>query len=216
MTLSLYTPRDLIRYSVEHWERYGDRLQTWPEDSGNWFKGALIGTKHGITPQVYFEHSGIEPTRELMEQISQTDAIDIFEKKFFDDPNLDEMPWVRPMGPILDMAINAGPRRAVKILQRAINDANGPYPHKAVLDEKLKIDGWIGPITAGALEAVMSPQCFNCIHRRIQAQRERFYRLIPAANPKKKRFLQGWLNRAEDFGPDGRWVKTLPKTFPFA
>lgn len=214
MTLGVYTPRDLITYTVNNWERFGDKLQTWPEDKGNWFRGQLIGTKHGITPQVYFEYSGIVPDRAVMEAISVEDAITIFEKKFYDDPDLDEMPWVRPMGPVLDMAINAGPRAAVKILQRAINQVEHSIDF-SVDGYALKVDGWLGPRTASALR-------FHYGHGEaellefIREQRESFYRKIVAVRPANQKFLAGWLNRAADFGPDGRWVRTLPNNFPFA
>jgi type VI secretion system secreted protein VgrG len=212
MTIELYSPRDLVTYSVTNWESYSDQLQRWPEDSGNWWpdreSGDLLGTKFGVTPAVYHKATGLWPTIARLESITRDQAIAIFVEYFYDEPDLDEMPWVRPMGPILDMAINAGPRRAVKILQRALNQ-------NLVMDP-LKVDGWIGPKTARGVEHWSEWANTPDLLEEIEKQRIRFYRLVAANKPKNQKFLNGWERRARDFGPKGRWPKTLPPSFPFA
>lgn len=202
-----YSYRDLLTYSTTQWE---GGYQAWTADKGNYLDGELIGTNRGITPAALKDWTGKRPTVADMKALTVEQAVDIMLPRYYDDPNLDEMPWVRPMGPILDMALNAGPRAAVKVLQRAIN--SGPWTGSA---PSLLVDGWLGPVTAEALAEWSKFTTWKQLQS-IMNERESFYRKIVAVRPANGAFLTGWLNRARDFGPEGRWIKTLPKNFPFA
>lgn len=77
-----------------------------------------------------------------------------------------------------DMAVNAGPNRATILLQRAlgVND-----------------DGRVGPVTR---QAIMNAEPIKLIED-FTDQKIHYYRSI-STNPGQRKFLNGWLNRAED------------------
>ncbi|MEA3264172.1 MAG: glycosyl hydrolase 108 family protein [Pseudomonadota bacterium] len=111
----------------------------------------------------------------------------------------------RPLGEaVFDQAVNGGMVAAGKLLQRAVNTCllSVKYTPKPVA---LKIDGQIGQATRKAVMFVLRfpglgmPALVDT-YRSAAAQR---YRSIVANNPPQKRFLKGWLARAEDLG---RWA----------
>lgn len=76
-----------------------------------------------------------------------------------------------------DMAVNAGPFRAVRLLQRALGVSD---------------DGRIGPVTREAI-AKADPRALTTMF----AQKKRnWYRSI--AHGSQRKYLRGWLNRAND------------------
>ncbi len=109
-----------------------------------------------------------------------------------------------PLGEMLfDQAVNGGLTAARKLLQRAINQrlmlaakngAKAPAP--------LKVDGAIGTATNEAMRWLLRyPACgmpgLTSAFREAVADR---YHAIARANPSQKRFLKGWLVRADMLG----------------
>ena len=78
---------------------------------------------------------------------------------------------------VFDVSVNSGPRRAVRMLQSAV-DAN-------------LVDGILGPATMNAV-AAMAP---TDIATRLEAARQRFYASLVSIDPSQGRLLAGWLNR---------------------
>jgi len=76
-----------------------------------------------------------------------------------------------------DCAINSGPSRAAKILQKSLGVAS--------------VDGIIGSITLGAIAACDDSK-LSAIYL---ANRDAFYNAIVKRNPSQKVFLKGWLKR---------------------
>lgn len=113
---------------------------------------------------------------------------------------LDADGWPRPVGEMLfDQAVNGGFVAARKLLQRAINACLVRYRLNSV---PIKVDGVTGEKTRAALDAVVALPAAGMAAIVIayrQAARER-YRAIAAAHPSQKRFLAGWLNRANELG----------------
>ena len=79
---------------------------------------------------------------------------------------------------LFDVAVNSGPKRAIKMLQKAL---------------ALPDDGVFGPATAKALSSAAPVQTAMCL---LDA-REDFYHAIVAADAGQLVFLKGWLNRTE-------------------
>lgn len=111
----------------------------------------------------------------------------------------------RPLGEaVFDQAVNGGLVAAGKLLQRAVNTCllTAKYASKPTA---LKVDGQIGQSSREAVMWVLRypglgmPELL-ATYRAAAAQR---YRSIVANNPSQKRFLKGWLARAEDLG---RWA----------
>ncbi len=82
-----------------------------------------------------------------------------------------------------DLAVNAGPRQAELILQRACRACREP----------LKEDGCAGPATRAAIERINYP---GAILAAMRSEGAGFYRALVASRPDRERFLNGWLNRA--------------------
>lgn len=77
---------------------------------------------------------------------------------------------------LFDYAVNSGPVRAVKVLQRIV---------------KVTVDGKIGKITLGKV----LDQNQGELARQILSEREHFLRSIVQNNPSQSVFLKGWMNR---------------------
>ncbi|MEO0642714.1 MAG: glycosyl hydrolase 108 family protein [Pseudomonadota bacterium] len=101
---------------------------------------------------------------------------------------------------VFDSAVNMGPRRAIKMLQAAINQlADGP---------SLACDGISGRRTVAALKDCLrragAHQLVECY---IDIRRGVYHRIVER-RPKSRKYLQGWLNRVDDlaaFVADGAY-----------
>ncbi|PIW54611.1 MAG: hypothetical protein COW16_10510 [Sphingomonadales bacterium CG12_big_fil_rev_8_21_14_0_65_65_10] len=104
-----------------------------------------------------------------------------------------------PIGEMLfDQGVNGGNYAARKLLQRAINTclARGNF---ALID----VDGKIGDLTRRALDRVLKHETLLGMEALTEAFREAVrdrYRLIASRYPDQRRFLRGWLARAEKLG----------------
>lgn len=139
-----------------------------PQDSGNWTGGAigvgqLKGTKFGIAANTYGDLD--------IKNLTQAQAIAIYERDFWKKPKLDQLPPAVGFQ-VLDASINHGAKRAVQFLQRAVGVGD---------------DGVIGPKTLAAVKAANPKVVISSI----LSQREALYR----KHPKFARYGKGWLNR---------------------
>lgn len=109
----------------------------------------------------------------------------------------------RPIGEMMfDQGINAGIATARKLLQRAINRCLMQMPLTRKRAEILSVDGAIGNATQNALREVIEWPALGTASLVIayrDAAKER-YRDIVRRYPDQKRFLNGWLARAERLG----------------
>lgn len=83
---------------------------------------------------------------------------------------------------VFDSAVNHGPRRAVKLLQRALG-----------VDD----DGLIGPKTVEAIHEEIKAGRLPELCRNFLAIRQDFYDQIIDSDPTQKKFANGWANRLE-------------------
>lgn len=123
-------------------------------------------TKYGITAARY-------PDLNIRE-LTQEDAIKIYKRDFYDPMNLGGIKNKEARLHILDMGINAGPKRAIKLAQGVANVA---------------ADGIIGPITT---EAINGHDDFLRQYQRIRCQ---YYINLAQRKPVMMKFLKGWINR---------------------
>lgn len=112
----------------------------------------------------------------------------LYLKHFYVGPGFWSLP--RPYdAAIFDQAVNGGTTAAIKILQRALNRQGKPF---------LKVDGALGPVTRAKLT-----ECLRYgypVLEAIRAEALDRYRAIVRADPKQKRFLNGWERRARELG----------------
>ena len=137
-----------------------------PEDPGG-------RTNMGVTQVVYENHLGRPVTEEDMKEMPLEHAKEIYKTNYWDKVCGEELPEGLDFS-IFDWAVNSGPSRAVKALQKIINVAQ---------------DGAIGPIT---LKAIEDHGPGNLIHT-YAMEREMFYRRLSTFSI----FGRGWLNRLD-------------------
>ena len=122
---------------------------------------------------------------------TKAQAAALFRREFWDKLGCQRLPL--PLGVTLyDGAVNMGPGRAVRQLQRAMNQVG-----EAELDlwSPIAEDGLIGPKTRELAEALAGVDLAFRAARQALRQREAFYRDLAARRPSMKAFLQGWRNR---------------------
>lgn len=97
---------------------------------------------------------------------------------------------------VLDSSINHGRRAAYRFIQRAINkiisDPEGSFHYIA----PLKVDGYIGPVTQGALKKICKTCPYNVLFMSgfILGFRLALYTRL-AVRKSNYTFLRGWVNR---------------------
>lgn len=79
---------------------------------------------------------------------------------------------------VFDVAVNSGPGRAVKMMQRAV---------------AVTADGIFGPMTMRAIAAMPAANIVIAL----DGIRRKFYRGLVARDPSQSRFIKGWLNRVD-------------------
>lgn len=151
-------------------QKEGD-FQDDPDDSGNWTGGEigvgeLKGTKYGISAAAY-PHLDIK-------NLTKGDSLKIYKEDYWNVCKAPIVPGKFRLH-LFDMAVNAGPITAIKILQRAA---------------KVTDDGIIGPKTLSTIPST-SIQDYT-------AERIKYYEAIVKKSPIKKKYLKGWKRRALD------------------
>ncbi len=138
-----------------------------PSDSGG-------ATSFGITESLY--HS-VFPGRLPIRDLSLDDAKRIYFEVFWKPLRLAELNSQAIATAILDQAVNRGPTNAVKLAQEVTG---------------AKIDGIMGNDTI----RLLNDEPENSFVLEFKKQTERFYLSLVENHIGLKRFLQGWLNRA--------------------
>jgi hypothetical protein len=153
------------------------------EDSGNYLPdGTLVGTNRGITPVALAEFKGVDPnsiTVSDIKAITEDDARAIYRQNYFDKPKIGQLPQDLQAS-VFDMFINSG-SNAIKILQKV---AGLP---------KSQQDGLIGPDTLAAVTSA------NVSKSDYADSRIVFYKELVKKKPKTKKYLNGWITRANKY-----------------
>lgn len=110
----------------------------------------------------------------------------LFKKHFWDALRLDELPPLAAIA-LYDGAVNQPIKVAVQQMQAACN--------MLCLTDILACDGVLGPKTRERIAEVSKKYPGRLVSLAIQKRIAR-YELLAEKNPKNKRFLKGWLNRA--------------------
>ena len=147
-------------------------------------------TKYGITKKVYETFKNREVTIDEIINMNIKDAIFIYTKEYYLKPKIDLLENEFLQSIILDMSINHGASRAIKILQKTINNLE----FTNILIE----DGILGKQSRKA-----SNYCYTFMARyftnEICNNRKQFYKNIVKEDPTQGIFLKGWLKRNNSF-----------------
>ena len=124
---------------------------------------------------------------------TKAQAAALFKKHFWDKLACGGLPL--PLAAALyDGAVNMGPARAVRQMQRAMNTVG-----EAELDHYVPIaeDGVMGPRTGQLAEALEQGGKHWFAARQVLRLRDTFYRDLAARRPSMQVFLAGWRNRVK-------------------
>lgn len=111
-------------------------------------------------------------------------AAELFKATFWDAYSLSSLPQLTATLHY-DCMVNAGPKQATRIAQRACNSLVGPY------GVKLDVDGILGPQTRRFLTLHATPALATAMIER----RKGFYRDLVRDKPDFAPFERGWINR---------------------
>ena len=131
-------------------------------------------TNLGVTKKVWEEWVGHPVDEKAMRNLTPEVVGPMYKKKYWDVVKGDEMPDGLDYL-MFDFAINAGPGRAIKVMQKAI----GTTP-----------DGAIGPKTMQSLKDANQSE----LVAKFSAEKEAFYRSLPTFAT----FGKGWLRRVAE------------------
>ena len=158
-----------------------------PSDSGG-------ATNHGVSLR-YARDIGLDldgdgdTDRDDILLVTRDVARDLYKEDFFYKPRIDTLPdGLHPQ--MVDIAVNAGAPRAVILLQQTLNRRFGTD-----LDE----DGRMGRKTREAAEDACHNFGWWRLNNDLVDVRCAFYRSLAERRESQKKFLRGWLRRAESF-----------------
>jgi len=121
-------------------------------------------------------------------------ATQLYYEHFWKVLDCDSFP--EPIGEmVFDQGVNGGNHAARKLLQQAINSL---LARTASL--RIEEDGRIGVKTTEALKNVLEAFPMLAFVEAFRAAVKNRYRAIVRRNPSQRRFLRGWLNRADELG----------------
>lgn len=145
----------------------GDKFTNDPQDPGG-------ATKYGITLDTLRDWRGVKtlPVSAVI-ALSLPEARAIYRTRYVASCRVDQMPIGIDYS-VLDFAVNAGPSRSIKTLQKII----GVAP-----------DGVVGPVTLKAVRDYDQSSLIN----NFAAARSKYYQSLSNFG----RFGRGWLNRTE-------------------
>lgn len=134
-------------------------------------------TKYGITQATLSAWRKTPQSADDVKALTEGEALDIYRaeyaKPFLVLPD--------PLVPIMvDMAVNHGPVRAIKLLQRAVGVAE---------------DGVLGTETRDMVQKLSARR----VCAAVVAERQIFYARIVVLEPNQLKFLVGWTNRNAEF-----------------
>lgn len=181
------TPREAFAHAISTWEGL---YQADAADVGNIRRGReVVGTMRGVTPKVWAAYKGVSVdivTPQIMRGITIDDAVDVYEAFYYRGPGFDRLTWCAATEVWCDIGWGSGPAVAIRAMQRMI----GEHP-----------DGVIGPRTVEAYNTWVANRMQNGAVDAIANWRCAFYEDIVRRRPANKKFLKGWLRRANYYRP---------------
>jgi len=146
-------------------------------------------TKFGITLKTLSAYLGRIVSASDVEALDEATAREIYERNYFYGPHIDQLPeLIQPF--IFDCAVNHGPSRAIKFVQKVCNQEGYMPP----LDE----DGGMGSKTRTTAQTAAA-EMGDGLLKALLEERRRFFQALVDKDPSQKVFLAGWMNRVKEF-----------------
>ena len=152
-------------------------------------------TNMGITKRTLEKWRGEKLTVKDVRELTKKEAKEIYQDKYWDVMRLDAVDSDQVASAIMDFGVNAGPRTAIKTLQKALNDYG----------ESLVVDGLIGNKTIRAINTITdsedeNTERFEYIFLLLFFKlRIKYYTNLAKRRPKDRKFLYFWNHRSLDY-----------------
>lgn len=137
-------------------------------------------TMKGVTIKTYRNFFGSSKTCSDLKKITDNEWLEIFKDGYWNPMLGDEIKNQSIANIIIDWGWMSGVKTVSKKIQKLIG---------------VKDDGIFGPQTINAINGKEPETLFNIIYK----EREKFYYSICEKKPEQKVFLNGWLNRLNDY-----------------
>jgi lysozyme family protein len=145
-------------------------------------------TKYGITIKTLDAYTKMKNTQQNIKDLQKVKAALIYKEDFYLEPGIDKLPeLIQPF--VFDMAVNHGPRTAIKLLQLELIN------YGLLKDSP---DGIIGPETILASQKALAQGWRRFINALVD-RRITHYRSIVKFDSSQAKFENGWIARAESF-----------------
>ncbi len=149
-----------------------------PEDDGNWYMGALIGTNWGIAAPTFAGFLGRTPTVAEMKNLSKATAELILKRTFWDKNNFGKIRNQSVATMLYDGAVNHGVSGMRLLAEKALTRLKKPMVYYKVF-------------TTEGIELMNKLNQKDLFYALKEARANRYQ-----ASPKKM-FINGWMNRLE-------------------
>lgn len=149
-----------------------------PDDRGG-------ATKYGISLRFYKEKVDQYANEEDIQEMSLDEAAELYQEFFWNALGLALLDSQRVADRVFALAVHAGLRPAVRVLQKALVSAGGW--------DKLAVDGVLGPETLYAVNSNALDQ--TTLLRDLRLETLEFYRRILSQRPALEKFRRGWERR---------------------
>lgn len=151
-------------------------------------------TRWGITQTALARYRGHAVTPDDVRRLSRDEALAIYRQNYINGPGYNRIAALSESVAIevIDTGINCGPATSTRYLQRCLNVLN----QQGNDWRDITVDGQCGPMTAGALAALLNQRgdagakvlrvALNCLQGN-------HYIALAEAKPSNERFVYGWL-----------------------
>ena len=146
-------------------------------------------TKFGITHKTLAKWRGETVDAEDVKAMTVTEASAIYKARYWDEMGLNGIVSQDLASAVMDFGVNAGPKTAIKALQRAAN-----WVQEGRQRGELVVDGAIGPDTSRFVNTTDE----RALRLKFFEERMRYYAAIARRRPANRKFLYAWIKRALD------------------
>lgn len=139
-------------------------------------------TNFGVTLRTLKAWRGTDVTSTDIRHLERAEAERMLMHKYVLKPGIFALGWPSVIAKVSDMSVHHGPRRAIKMLQRACG---------------VEEDGIMGPTTCNKADSINHQ---TLVTKMVQIRTIRFVRIVKH-DPTQIVFLEGWIKRAHSFLP---------------
>lgn len=149
-----------------------------PDDSGNWYKGKLIGTNWGIAAPTLARFLGRTPSALEMKKLSRTTAESILKRNYWEKNHFDKLHNQSVATLLYDGAVNHGVTGMLTLTEKALR--------------RLK-----HPISVEKVFSVQGIELLNKLNQKDLFDMLKEVRTERYKASAQKKYLRGWLKRLE-------------------